>query len=150
MESKPDKLTLVQTIMHLEKSWTFRTPQLCNWWPFTLNVPRSFLHTASISNLAQRLIIQHFSVSNFPTSLSYFYIQLSRFNRSLFRLTLLFCQIEPLKNGPFLVLPSSLSKYWSAPKMKRIFQFLWGIVEGQTNRDLPSQPILKNCQNGTV
>ena len=57
-------------------------------------------------------------------------------------ITLLFYQIEPLKNGPILVLPSSLSRY-------KIFQFLWRIVEGRANRAQPSQPILKNCQNGT-
>ena len=53
------------------------------------------------------------------------------------------------KNGPSLVLPSSLSRDYSAPKTKIIFQFLWGILEGQPNRARPSQPILKNCQNGT-
>ena len=46
--------------------------------------------------------------------------------------TLLFNQIEPLKNGPFLFLPSSLSRH---PKqICIIFQFLGGIVEGRTNR----------------
>ena len=37
----------------------------------------------------------------------------------------------------------------SAPKTKINFQFLWGILEGHPNRDRPSQPILKNCQNCT-
>ena len=46
-------------------------------------------------------------------------------------------------------MPSSLSLYSSAPKTKIIFQFLWGILEGRPNRARPSQPILKNCQNGT-
>ena len=46
-------------------------------------------------------------------------------------------------------MPSSLSIYSSAPKTKIIFQFLWGILEGRPNRARPSQPILKNCQNGT-
>ena len=46
-------------------------------------------------------------------------------------------------------MPSSLSIYSSAPKTKTIFQFLWGILEGQANRAWPPQPILKNCQNGT-
>ena len=46
-------------------------------------------------------------------------------------------------------MPSSLSIYSSAPKTKIIFQFLWGILEGRPNRARPSQPILKNCPNGT-
>ena len=36
-----------------------------------------------------------------------------------------------------------------ATKAKIIFQFLWGILEGRPSRARPSQPILKNCQNGT-
>ena len=44
---------------------------------------------------------------------------------------------------------SSLSIYPSAPKTKIFFQFLWGSLEGWPNRARPSQPILKNCQNGT-
>ena len=60
--------------------------------------------------------------------------------------TLFFYKIEPLKNGPFLVLPSSLSMDWSEPKIKAAFQYLWGIAEGQTNRAQPSQLILKNAQ----
>ena len=47
-------------------------------------------------------------------------------------------------------MPSSLSRYSSAPKTKRIFPMLWCIFEGRTNRARPSQPFLKNCQNGTV
>ena len=45
-------------------------------------------------------------------------------------------------------MPSSLSIYSSAPKTKIIFQFLWGILDGRPNKARPSQPILKNCQNG--
>ena len=45
-----------------------------------------------------------------------------------------------IKNKHFLILPSSLSRYSSAPKMKRIFQMLWCIFEGRTKRVLPSQP----------
>ena len=50
----------------------------------------------------------------------------------------------------YLILPSSLSVYSSAPKTKIIFQFLRRILEGRLNRARPSQPILKNCQNGTL
>ena len=54
-----------------------------NWIPSTFNVLVSFLHIASISNLAQSLIIQHFSSATFPLLYhTYFYIHLSRFNRS--------------------------------------------------------------------
>ena len=63
--------------------------------------------------------------------------------------TLLFYQIEPYKKGPFLVLPSSVARNSSAPNAKRIFQIHRGILEGCTNRARPSQPSLKNCQNGT-
>ena len=63
--------------------------------------------------------------------------------------TLLFYQIGSLKNGVLLVLASSLPRDESTPKTTRIFQFLWGIVEGRTNRAQPSKPILKNGQNGT-
>ena len=52
------------------------------------------------------------------------------------------------KNKHFLIFPSSLSRYSSAPKTKRIFQMLWCISEGRTKRARPSQPFLKNCQNG--
>ena len=72
----------------------------------------------------------------------------SKTNRcSLF--TLLFYQIEPYKNKPFLVLPSSIARNSSAPNAKRIFQIHRGILEGCTNRARPSWPSLKNCQNGT-
>ena len=64
-------------------------------------------------------------------------------------ITLLFYQIEPYRKGPFLVLPSSIAKNSSAPNAKRIFQIHRGILEGCTNRARPSQPSLKNCQNGT-
>ena len=37
----------------------------------------------------------------------------------------------------------------SAPNAKRIFEILWGILEGRTKSALPSQPCLKNWQNGT-
>ena len=37
----------------------------------------------------------------------------------------------------------------SAPNAKRIFEIMWGILEGRTNSARPSQPCLKNCQNGT-
>ena len=46
-------------------------------------------------------------------------------------------------------MPSSFSIYSSAPKTKIFFQFLWGILKGRSNGARPSQPILKNCQNGT-
>ena len=45
-------------------------------------------------------------------------------------------------------MPSSFSVYSLALKTKIFFQFRWGILEGWPNRVLPSQPILKNCQNG--
>ena len=64
-------------------------------------------------------------------------------------ITLLFYQIEPLKNGAFLVLPSSLYRSSSAPKATIIFQLLWGIFECCTNKARPSQPFPKNYQNGT-
>ena len=64
-------------------------------------------------------------------------------------LTLLFYRIEPLKNGPSLILRSSIARNSSAPNAKRIFQILWGIREGRTNSARPSRPCLKNCQNGT-
>ena len=54
-----------------------------------------------------------------------------------------------LKNGASLILPSSITRNSSAPNSKRIFEFLWGILEGRTIRARPSQPFLKNCQNGT-
>ena len=63
--------------------------------------------------------------------------------------TLLCYRIEPYKKGPFLVLPSSIARNSSAPNAKRIFQIHQGILEGCTNRARPSQPSLKNCQNGT-
>ena len=56
------------------------------------------------------------------------------------------------KNIPSLILPYSLSKYLYEPKTKRIFQLLWLLFEGCTNRARPIQPIgrfLKNSQNGT-
>ena len=63
--------------------------------------------------------------------------------------TLSFYQIEPYKKGPSLVLPSSIARNSSAPNAKGIFQIHRGILEGCTNRARPSQPSLKNCQNGT-
>ena len=64
-------------------------------------------------------------------------------------ITLSFYQIEPYKKGPSLVLPSSIARNSSAPNAKGIFQIHRGILEGCTNRARPSQPSLKNCQNGT-
>ena len=46
-------------------------------------------------------------------------------------------------------MPSSLARNSSAPNAKRIFEILWGILEGRTNSGRPSRPCLKNCQNGT-
>ena len=63
--------------------------------------------------------------------------------------TLLFYKIEPYKKGPFLILLSSIARNSSAPNENRIFQILWGILEGQTNSAQPYQPCLKNCHNGT-
>ena len=63
--------------------------------------------------------------------------------------SLLFYQIEPLKNGVSLILPSSIARNSSAPNAKRIFEILWGILEGRTNSARPFRPCLKNCQNGT-
>ena len=65
-------------------------------------------------------------------------------------LTLLFYQIEPLKNGVTLILPSSIATNSSAPNVKRIFEILWGILEGRTKSAQPFWPSLKNCQNGTL
>ena len=59
--------------------------------------------------------------------------------------TLLFYQIEPLKNGVTLILPSSVAKNSAAPNAKRIFEILWGILEGRTTSARPSRPCLKNC-----
>ena len=53
------------------------------------------------------------------------------------------------KNGASLILPSSMAMNSSAPNAKRIFEILWGILEGRTNSARPSRPCLKNCQNGT-
>ena len=39
-------------------------------------------------------------------------------------ITLLFYQIEPLKNGASLILPSSIARNSSAPNAKIIFEFL--------------------------
>ena len=61
--------------------------------------------------------------------------------------TLLFYQIEPLKNGASLILPSSIAKNSLALNAKTIFEIL--ILEGRTNSARPSRPCLKNCQNGT-
>ena len=41
-----------------------------------------------------------------------------------FFITLLFYQIEPLKNGASLILPSSIARNSSAPNAKRIFEIL--------------------------
>ena len=71
------------------------------------------------------------------------------FLRTFRYFTLLFQNILTLKNKHILILPSSLSSYSSALKTKIIFQLLWCIFEGRTNRARPSQPFLKNCQNGT-
>ena len=73
----------------------------------------------------------------------------NRQSKMWYHSTLLFYQIEPLKNGATLIFPSSITKTSSAPNTKIIFEFLWGILEGRTIRAQPSQPILKNCQNGT-
>ena len=54
-----------------------------------------------------------------------------------------------LKNGASLILPSCTARNSSAPNAKRIFEILWGILEGRTNSAQPSRPCLKNCQNGT-
>ena len=43
--------------------------------------------------------------------------------------TLLFQNILTQKNKDFLILPSSLSRYSSAPKTKIIFQMLWCVFE---------------------
>ena len=53
------------------------------------------------------------------------------------------------ENKHFLILPSSISRYSSAFKTKIIFQILWCIFEGWTNRAQPSLPSLKSYQNGT-
>ena len=80
-----------------------------------------------------------------PKSLKYFHNTALVYTHT----TLLFYWIKPLKNGPSLILPSSIARNSSAPNAKRIFQILWGILEGRTNSVRPSQPCLKNCQNGT-
>ena len=54
-----------------------------------------------------------------------------------------------LKKWSSLILPSSIAGNSSAPNAKRIFEILWGILEGRTIRARPSRPFLKNCQNGT-
>ena len=46
-------------------------------------------------------------------------------------------------------MPSSLYIYSAVTKSKIFFQFLQGILEGRANKARSSQPILKNCQNGT-
>ena len=46
-------------------------------------------------------------------------------------------------------MPSSITRNSLASNAKRIFEILWGILEGRTIRAWPSQPFLKNCQNGT-
>ena len=43
--------------------------------------------------------------------------------------TLLFLNILPEKRKHFLILSSSLSRYSSAPKTKRIFEMLWCVIE---------------------
>ena len=58
--------------------------------------------------------------------------------------TQLFHQIEPKKNGASLSFPSSTTRNSSASNANRIFEFLWGILEGRT-----IWPFLKNCQNST-
>ena len=45
------------------------------------------------------------------------------------------------------LLSSNLSRDSKEPKTKIIFQFLWGILDGPTNRARPYWPILKKCQN---
>ena len=64
-------------------------------------------------------------------------------------ITLLFYQIEPQKKGHSLILPSGIARNSQELKTKIIFQIQRGILEGRTNRARPSQPSLKNCQNGT-
>ena len=60
----------------------------------------------------------------------WFNIELQRkTGQSLSGYTLLFYQIEPLKNGASLILPSSIARNSSAPNAKRIFEILWGILE---------------------
>ena len=53
------------------------------------------------------------------------------------------------ENKHFRILPSSISRYSSAFKTKIIFQILWCIFEGWTNRAQPSLPSLKSYQNCT-
>ena len=57
--------------------------------------------------------------------------------------TLLFSQIEPLKNGALLILPSSIARNSSAPNAKMIFEIPWGILEGCTNSAWPSEKLPK-------
>ena len=45
-------------------------------------------------------------------------------------ITLLFYQIETLKNGVTLILPSSIARNSSAPNAKIIFEILRGILGG--------------------
>ena len=65
------------------------------------------------------------------------------------RLSRLVAHFSPYKNGASPILPSSIARNSSALNAKRIFEILWGILEGRTNSAQPSRPCLKNCQNGT-
>ena len=65
-------------------------------------------------------------------------------------ITLLFYQIEPWKNGVTLILLFSICRNSSAPNAKTILEIVWRILEGRSNRAQPSQPCLKNCQNGAI
>ena len=44
-----------------------------------------------------------------------------------------------LKNGVTLILPSRIARNSSAPDAKRIFEILWGIIEGRTKGGIMSE-----------
>ena len=112
-------------------------------WPTNMNYSRLLILVIIVSKkLAAKLFTKSAMSKNssWTTMISAFQVRPN---------TLLFYQIETLKNGPSLILPSSIARKSSAPEAKRIFEILWGILEGCTNSARPYRPCLKNCQNGT-
>ena len=115
-----------------------------SWFLVLIEYPLSMSHSQNVflnASLLKKPFQQQFW-TNHSTSLRGF----SRVGWKLLGTVIL--EYFKWKNTNFLILPSSLSRYSSAPKTERIFQMPRCIFEGCTNRIGPSQPFLKNCRNG--